>query len=76
MDSPIGIPRRTHRSPIGPVNVPFCRQLGAGTTTLTDGAQDRARVAASREAFRWAIASMVIMGFTPEAVGKVEPSHT
>jgi len=32
--------------------------------------------AASTEALRFAIASMEIMGFTPEALGKVEPSMT
>ena len=32
--------------------------------------------AANTEALRFAIASMEIMGFTPEALGKVEPSMT
>lgn len=32
--------------------------------------------AASPRAFMWAIASIEIIGLTPEAVGKAEPSHT
>ena len=47
---------------------------GSGSQALRS--RPEPSLAASRRAFRRAIASIVIIGLTPDAVGKVEPSAT
>ncbi len=71
-----------HVAPLSPVSSFDCAYFpsprGCASTIHSNGraGYDRGSRAANAEALRCAMASMEIMGFTPEAFGKAEPSMT